>query len=246
VHSATTFSIQACCTLLAIAQIIVTSFNSHTAKVRALIDQGSEVSLITKRIVQQLNIIRHHSSISLVGIGAQASNKIRGMVNFALKPHFDSLFKINVTAYVLNRLTTSIPSIQIHNAWPYLNDLQLADPQFNSPGKIEIILGADIYSQIIEEGLIRGPLKAPTAQCTTLGWIVFDSTNSKISQNLRSFQVTVTQDFYQLMKRFWKLEEVPTRHNQSLTSDEQACEDHFKSTYSRNKQGRYECHSKNQ
>jgi len=219
VHSATTLSIQACRTLLATVQVIVTSSNGHIAKVRALIDQRSEVSLITEKIVQQLNTIRHHSSISLVGIGAQASNKIRGMVNFVLEPHFDSSFKINVT-YILNRLTTSIPSMQIYNIWPYLNDLQLADPQFNSPGKIDIILGAEIYSQIIEEGLIRGPLNAPTAQCTTLGWIVFGSTNSEISQNLRSFQVTITQNFYQLMQRFWELEEVPTHHNQSLTSYE--------------------------
>jgi len=36
--------------------------------------------------------------------------------------------------------------MQIHNAWSYLNDLQLADPQFSSSGKIDIILGADLLT----------------------------------------------------------------------------------------------------
>jgi len=76
VHSATTLPIQACRTLFITVQVIVTSSNDHTVKVRALIDQRSEVSLITERIVQQLNIICHN--FSLVGIRAKASNKIHG------------------------------------------------------------------------------------------------------------------------------------------------------------------------
>ena len=41
------------------------------------------------------------------------------------------------------------------------------------------------------------------------------------------------------MKKFWRQEEIFDKSSVMLTPDEQACEDYFVKTYSRDKDGRY-------
>lgn len=78
--------------LLATAQIKVLSSNGNITQVRALIDQGSEVSLATERLAQRLKLSRQSSSATFVGIGAQPSNKSRGQV----KSENQAIFSIRI------------------------------------------------------------------------------------------------------------------------------------------------------
>ncbi|XP_011883953.1 PREDICTED: uncharacterized protein LOC105571092 [Vollenhovia emeryi] len=227
--------------LLATAQVVLISENGRITKVRALIDQGSEISIITERVVQRLQLPRSPSSLSLIGIGAQKSNKTRGLTSFTLKPHFDSNIEYLVSAHILPKLTSSIPSTQLDKtSWPHLSELKLADPEFAKPGSIDLILGADIYGQILEEGIVKGASNTPIAQCTRLGWIVSGSTNSKdTTSKVHGYHVTVDEDLYALIRKFWELEEIPTSNITVLSPDEQECENHFKATHMRDLNGRY-------
>lgn len=49
--------------------------------VKARVDQGSEISLISERLVQLLRLPRSQSTLSLVGVGAQKFNKTKVMVS---------------------------------------------------------------------------------------------------------------------------------------------------------------------
>ncbi|XP_011883580.1 PREDICTED: uncharacterized protein LOC105570749, partial [Vollenhovia emeryi] len=207
--------------LLATAQVVLISENGRITKVRALIDQGSEISIITERVVQRLQLPRSPSSLSLIGISAQKSNKTRGLISFTLKPHFDSNIEYLVSAHILPKLTSSIPSTQLDKAsWPHLSELKLADPEFAKPGSIDLILGADVYGQIIEEGIIKGASNTPIAQ-------------------FHGYHVTVDEDLYALIRKFWELEEIPTSNTTVLSPNEQECENHFKTTHMRDLNGRY-------
>lgn len=142
---------------------------------------------------------------------------------------------------MLPSLTSSLPSSDFSKeSWPHLKGLQLADPQFASPGSIDIILGADFYDQIIQKGLVKGQANTPIAQCTTLGWIISGPTKKDTSQKqFQSYHVAHNEELCRLVQRFWELESVPATHQTSMTAEEKACEEHFKKTHSRNKQGRY-------
>jgi len=96
--------------LLATAQVTVIVANGNCAQARALIDQGSEISLISERLAQQLKMSRKQSSIPLIGVGALTLNKTKGLIECQIQPHFESSFNIKVIAHVLNKLTASIPS----------------------------------------------------------------------------------------------------------------------------------------
>ncbi|XP_024869178.1 uncharacterized protein LOC112457272, partial [Temnothorax curvispinosus] len=225
--------------LLATARVLVISATGQSRKLRALVDQGSEAAIITERVVQQLNLPRVHSSVSLTGIGAK-NNQTKGTTSFLLKPHFLSEFEVKIQAYILPKLTSSMPSLS-HNKdkWDHLKNLKLADPDFHKKGKIDLIIGADIYSRIIKDGIIRGEPDTPIAQATRLGWIVSGVTSpSTTNPRVQGYHVSITDDIHNLLKRFWETEEISI-NAKTLTKDEQDCEDHFEATHSRDATGRY-------
>lgn len=82
-------------------------------------------------------------------------------------------FNFSFTALVLRKLTAMLPSRRVDSSqWNHLSGIQLADPQYYVPGHIDVILGADVYSAILLDGLKRGSPSAPVAQRTSLGWLV--------------------------------------------------------------------------
>ena len=44
----------------------------------------------------------------------------------------------------------------VKNKWPEFADLTLADPEYYTPNKVDLLLSADVYGQLIREGLIKG------------------------------------------------------------------------------------------
>ncbi|XP_024889613.1 uncharacterized protein LOC112466006 [Temnothorax curvispinosus] len=226
--------------LLATARVVVISSTGQSRKLRALIDQGSEVSIIRERVVQQLNLPRCHSHVSLTGIGAKKANKTKGITSFLLKPHFQSNFEVQMQAHILPKLTSPIPSFS-HNKdnWSHLNNLELADPEFHERRSIDLIIGAELYSKIIEEGIIKGEPNTPIAQFTKIGWIVSGATSlNSINPQVQSYHVSITDDLHDLLRRFWETEEISIT-TKTLTKDEQDCENHFQANHSRDANGRY-------
>ena len=76
--------------LLATARVKVLQHDGGSRLVRALIDHGSEVSLITEALAQQLRLPRRPSNIRLVGVGNQLPGRVRGKVQLTVTAHFDA------------------------------------------------------------------------------------------------------------------------------------------------------------
>lgn len=227
--------------LLATAQVVIFNQKGSTLQIRALIDQGSEVTLISERVVQMLNLPRSHSLIPLVGIGGHPSDKTRGLTSFKVTSIYDKTEPLELSAHILRKLTNTIPSVKLDmHHWQHLNKLILADPQFLQPLVVDMIIGADTYHQIILEGLKKGPIGSPIAQLTCFGWIISGPmTSTQASSLLQSYHISMDQQLYDLIRKFWETEEISFSPCSSLTPEEQACENYFQNTHSRDQQGRY-------
>lgn len=59
-----------------------------------------------------------------------------------------------------------------------MNDLTLADPGFGQPSQIDILLGADVFVDVLRDSRQRGPENAPTAFETDLEWVLCCNTGS--------------------------------------------------------------------
>lgn len=81
------------------------------------------------------------------------------------------MIKVSVEVYIIKSITTVLPSETIA-AIEWVCGLPLADPQFNTPNKIDMLLGADVYSQIIQEEIKKGPDNNLVTQKTLLGWVL--------------------------------------------------------------------------
>ncbi|XP_075991280.1 uncharacterized protein LOC142986629 [Anticarsia gemmatalis] len=96
-------------------------------------------------------------------------------------------------------------------------------------GPIDLLLGADIYSELILNGVIRSDKSYPIAQQTKVGWI--------LCGKVETFHCMVTLNDFENMARFWETEEIPDKSAPS--SEEQHCEEYYNATTIRLANGQY-------
>ncbi|XP_043276074.1 uncharacterized protein [Venturia canescens] len=207
-----------------------------------LIDTGAEITFITASLVQQLKVHREASVTPIIGIGGTHSGHTRGVVSVKLRSIHSSDI-VSIKAHILSKLMPTLPSFTPPNiSLSHLQGLPLADPEFLLPGSIDLILGADIYGQLIREQIKRGPHGTPIAQNTVFGWIVLGPMDSSQQSAGLVHHAAVDhgyQELQDLLTQFWVQEEVSGSGESHLTPDEQECETHFLTTHKRDSDGRY-------
>ncbi|XP_075150778.1 uncharacterized protein LOC142224886 [Haematobia irritans] len=127
---------------------------------RCLLDSGVRMSSIAKKYVDKLGLMT-----------LELDNET--ICPVVLSSCVDPSFVIETTLKVNSRICTitpkrSLPETIANN----FSNLVLADKKFFRSSSIDIVLGADIFSRIIRDGVItRAGL--PTAQNTSLGIIIY-------------------------------------------------------------------------
>ena len=231
--------------LLATAEVRAIAPNGRELHARALLDQGSELSFASETLVQALRLKRRRLSIPLTGIGASKSPSTRGVVRLILRPHFESTESFTVEAHILPQVTQPIPPVPVlRHPWRHLTNLELADPNFATPGQVDILLGADIYGLLLGNDVIKGQGRQPVAQHTKLGWIVSGPTEAKPQSSNHDRAVigmcAINQDLHELVTQFWEQERILPPRGGLLSEDDQFCENHFRETHSRDAAGRFQ------
>lgn len=157
--------------LLATARVRVVDKFGTLHAVRALVDQGSKISLVAESLAQHLQLARATTSTSIVGLGGRFTG-VRGQVELALTPLRDGPL-LQVSAFVLDRLTKHNGGLRAdRQSWRHLDGLKLADPDFFASDPVELLLGADVCAGILQPGFRRGGPRQSVAQQTTLDWIL--------------------------------------------------------------------------
>ncbi|UYV74590.1 hypothetical protein LAZ67_12000208 [Cordylochernes scorpioides] len=162
--------------------------NNDELMCRALIDSGAQKSLITKTLADKLNITQEHTKVKIAGFNSTIQSQVNKIIKIKLSSIYDH-FKFETKALIVKDLSNKIPNFYTHNpVWPHLNNLKLADPEFYIPRPIDIIIGADLYLDLVESGLIKGPRDAPSAMNSKLGWIISGRSNMPNNTTSTSIQ----------------------------------------------------------
>ena len=90
---------------------------------------------------------------------------------------------------------------------PTCNDLPLADPNLGCPGRINILLHVDIFTEALLHGQRVGPPGAPAAFETVFGWVLAGPTSQTASDSCVTSHHTLTATGDDLLQRFWEIEE---------------------------------------
>lgn len=228
--------------LLATALVRVQNTQSGCSEVlRALIDQGSEVTLISERAARALQLQRTRTRAEIHGVGSNNISRCKGIVSFTLRSNMDPDFQLFVReAYVLDKLTAQIPGRDIDvRSWPHTQNIFLADPMFYNSQHVDMIIGADLFSHIMLQDIRIGQPNQPIAQKTVFGWILSGQTSSTSAASntitLRSFHAAM--ELESLVKKFFEVDQVP--ETRTLTKEDQWCEEFFQTSHTRQANGKY-------
>ena len=217
--------------LLATALVSIRDSKGKPVQLRAMLDSGSQASFITSDKARALMLSMKKTSTTLTPLGAGTTQRVNQLLATKLNDSID------VNMFILPKITNHIPSHEIDiSQMRHIRNLNMADPQFNVPSTIDVLLGADVVEEVMLDNRIKdngvylrqsifgsivsGPIKTTTAEV-----------------NYFSCHVITTPTTDSLLGKFWALEEVPAR--KLLTLEETQCEEHFLSTTKRNHEGRF-------
>lgn len=232
-------------TILATAVIRIKEKHGWSDPVCALIDGGATACCVAESLVKRGQFGIQKGYFNITGLGGVFLAKSRGTVELDITARFETPVVIGLTAIVVNKMSDLVTQSEEFDKnimqLPEISDLVLADPTCNRQSKIELLLGADVFYDIIEEGLIKPLNTGLLLQSTEFGWIISGSVNKRSRKTTKEscFNINVKTSVENLIKNFFDNESIQD-NEEELSSNEEYCIEHFNKTVARDENGRYE------
>nr|CAI5865091.1 unnamed protein product [Callosobruchus analis] len=204
---------------------------------RALLDCGSQSSFISKDLADTLNLDKHKTSLCISGISNNLSYSHLKCVVKVFSRCSD--FSTKMSCFIIDKITGNLPDFPIHtNNWNIPCNIKLADPTYNKPGKIDILIGADVFWQLLCVGQLNIGSDEPLLQKTRLGWVVAGFNNSESKTSKSSCHLSQIVDIQKTLSQFWEVEEVSST-TKPMSLEEKLCEQHFSENLQLSPTGKY-------
>jgi len=220
--------------LLSTALVSAANINGSMIPCRVLLDSGSQTNFITAELAQTLKLKKIKIEHLINGIG-ETSQRVTSAVWGAIKSRMNN-YTLNLRMVIVPKITGHLPNKKVNAKYNIPDGIKLADPLFYSPQKIDILIGAEHFFDILCEGKIRPNPNGPLYQKTTFGWVA----SGPVTINQREDAMITSTTFYttesgptlvNLLQKFWIIEE--PGNNVTHTQEERACVDHFNNTVTR-------------
>ncbi|XP_070075694.1 uncharacterized protein [Drosophila takahashii] len=194
--------------------------------VRALLDSGSEVNLITEETAKRLKLEKSRVSQSISGVSNTTQTVIYNVYT-VLKSRV-SEFKWCSHFDVIKRICNHQPSEPIDiSQWDIPNGIVLADPNFDQSHRIDVLIGIEGFFEAIRSGKCEVGPGMPAFINTAFGWIV--GGNATHLANSATYKCNLIQERMSLdecLDKFWEVEEYKTAP-QRFSEEEQLREQHY-------------------
>ncbi|XP_065072518.1 uncharacterized protein LOC135696909 [Ochlerotatus camptorhynchus] len=158
--------------LLSTAEVLVVGKGGTTIKSRALLDSGSDSNIVTEKLASKLNLKLHQVDLPISGL-----NDIQTRVKYIVSTNIVSLvnsFSSSILDFlVVPKVTSNLPVTEVdYRSWLLPANVKLADPSFHTPGEIDLIIGNEIFFDLIQQGRLKLGKNEATLTETELGWVV--------------------------------------------------------------------------
>lgn len=230
--------------ILATARVKITASNGNSAEFRAVLDSGSQVNLISEQAIRRLGVSTSKASLCIDGVG-NGKKRVTRRINVKLQSR-NNRFETNLEAFVIPTIIPPQPSQHVNISKWQIPNLELADPHFNQSGRVDILLGAEYYFDLIQQEKIKLASNLPTLLNTSLGWIISGKISScqvtndaatcaALTNNSERFNDELLND---VIERLWRMEDDGS-NEKGLSQDEQQCESLFVQNTKTNDEGRF-------
>ncbi|XP_065368955.1 uncharacterized protein LOC135961383 [Calliphora vicina] len=229
--------------ILATAVVKVKCSSGDYILARALLDSGSQTNLITEELAQRLRIKRKGGRLNLTGIG-EVSSVAKTNIEISVMSRVNST-QFSSKFWVLSSITNFQPDRRICTTnWNIPRNVELADPEFYKPQKVDLLIGGEMFFELLCVGQIKSNPSLPVLQKTSLGWIVAgkcDQSKGSSSKICHVSNIIENEEAIDsIVRKFWELEEVSHEQTWIYNEEQQKCEDNFKNSVRRLPSGRFE------
>lgn len=211
--------------------------------VRALLDNGAQSSFITENLCDRLGLDTKKVNFVMRGLNQKCSS-IHRKCKVKLRAVHGN-YESELHCFVIDIITGCLPQVRFNpSELDIPRNIRLADPTFYESNIVEILIGADMYYDVIPVSMIALE-KGPVLQKTRFGWAVAGPMNKTVpevncyfSQNMEyNEEACELPEIQASLQKFWQLEEIDAKPVWS--DEEKASEEHFVRTTTRNAEGRF-------
>ncbi|XP_075170108.1 uncharacterized protein LOC142242414 [Haematobia irritans] len=216
--------------LLATAIVLVKNKNGNFVPCRAILDSASQLNFMTTRFVNQAQLNMKNANIAISGIGE--GNITADKTTEVLIKSCHSDYCVSFVAVIIPSITEYQPNRDIDvSTFEIPNNIKLADANFYERGRIDLLIGAGLFFDLMSVGQIRCKNNSTIFQKTRLGWVVSGGCVSKsngcsLAASSKGLSKGETQSLAHIMKSFWEVEQ-NYGNNSHPNSDDAYCEQHF-------------------
>ncbi|KAK9503547.1 hypothetical protein O3M35_010081 [Rhynocoris fuscipes] len=138
---------------------------------RVLLDSGSQSNFISEKAANILRLPRQRVTTEINGISSSLSTSYYS-VQCSIKSRINS-YSASLDCLILPTITIQLPTTPIsisHINIP--SNLPLADPEFYKPSDIDMLIGAELFFDLLSEGRLKCVDNTLIIQNSAFGWIL--------------------------------------------------------------------------
>ena len=139
------------------SQVILESPEGKKLLARALLDPGASISLVTKRVVQSLQLKKDSHKLTITGAQGVSTGNSSHSATFTVRAVQSSRQSLTLMAAVVPKVTCDLPLQGAAGVrkLEHLNNLSLADPSFDQPGRVDLLIGCNLLQDVLTSEIKR-------------------------------------------------------------------------------------------
>lgn len=211
--------------------------------VRAVLDSGSSVNLVTEHFCKKYNIPTSNVNSPLICLNSVGTTANK-MCNIKISSNYSD-FQIELPCLVIEDITGPWPQLGIdRKSLGIPKGIKLADPEFHQCSHINLLIGNGIFWHLLQPSKIELPVGSLTFFETVFGWVLGGTHSScdlfcGITRKDTDIRVSHDQSLIQdQLAKFWEIESIDNNTSQ-YSAEEMLCENDFVKNTKRLANGRF-------
>uniref|UniRef100_A0A182VTE1 DUF5641 domain-containing protein n=1 Tax=Anopheles minimus TaxID=112268 RepID=A0A182VTE1_9DIPT len=225
-------------TVLSTAVVLVDGLHNTPYPCRAILDSASQMNFVTERFANLLSLRMEPTDVTANSLNGNKTRLSRKLHTKIRSRAGDIVAEMEFL--VTPRITGELPSKSFDiSQWPISSVHVLADPTFNRKGPVDMLIGAESFWDLMQDGRCELGSNRLVLQNTKLGWIaggVIRSDTTIIARTLCN--TTDDEPLTELLRNFYKVESCD-EFRPLPKADDEVCLKHFQRTHKRTEEGRY-------
>ncbi|XP_043263018.1 uncharacterized protein LOC122403528 [Colletes gigas] len=222
--------------LLSTAIIHVLNDKGQKFECRALLDQGSQVNIIKESFAKFVGLSCKPTQLAISGVGAaDAGKRAQGKARVTIQSRQNG-YSTTMSCILMQKITSDIPNFKIaKSALNIPANVRLADPSFDKPRDVDMLIGNGHLWEIMSVGQKRLGQGLPVLLKSQFGWVFGGKIRASLNAESQSCNVVTNDQLNSQLTRFWDIEQIPTLGHLPA----HPCEEHFNETVKRDSDGRF-------